>query len=81
MSKTKTKDIKHSTSNNFGKWGWWIILYTAILMFLANGAQTDGLNLLVAQFSYVNGWDSNTVLALSTPAGYIALPWASPWAG
>ena len=77
--KNKTAvDLKHSTSNNFGKWGWWIIIYTAILMFLANGCQTDGLNLLVAQFSYVNGWDSNTVLALSTPAGYIALALGVP---
>ena len=49
MSKQKepAADLKHSTSNNFGKWGWWIIIYTAILMFLANGCQTDGLNLLV----------------------------------
>lgn len=79
MSKQKKAvDLKHSTSNNFGKWGWWIIIYTAILMFLANGCQTDGLNLLVAQFSYVNGWDSNTVLALSTPAGYIALALGVP---
>ena len=80
MSKQKKTavDLKHSTSNNFGKWGWWIIIYTAILMFLANGCQTDGLNLLVAQFSYVNGWDSNTVLALSTPAGYIALALGVP---
>lgn len=79
MSKQKKAvDLKHSTSNNFGKWGWWIIVYTAILMFLANGCQTDGLNLLVAQFSYVNGWDSNTVLALSTPAGYIALALGVP---
>ena len=80
MSKQKKTavDLKHSTSNNFGKWGWWIIVYTAILMFLANGCQTDGLNLLVSQFSYVNGWDSNTVLALSTPAGYIALALGVP---
>ena len=80
MSKQKkpAADLKHSTSNNFGRWGWWIIIYTAILMFLANGCQTDGLNLLVAQFSYVNGWDSNTVLDLSTPAGYIALALGVP---
>ena len=39
MSKQKKTavDLKHSTSYNFGKWGWWIIIYTAILMFLANG--------------------------------------------
>lgn len=74
MSKKKQAvDAKHSASSNFGKWGWWIIIYTAILMFLANGCQTDGLNLLVAKFSYVNGWDANTVLAMSTPAGYVAL--------
>jgi OFA family oxalate/formate antiporter-like MFS transporter len=71
--KSKTVDTKHSASSNFGRWGWWIIIYTAILMFLANGCQTDGLNLLVSKFSYVNGWDSNTVLAMSTPAGYVAL--------
>jgi OFA family oxalate/formate antiporter-like MFS transporter len=74
MSKTKkTVDTKHNASSNFGRWGWWIIIYTAILMFLANGCQTDGLNLLVSKFSFVNGWDSNTVLAMSTPAGYVAL--------
>ena len=67
------QDVKKSASSNFGKWGWWIIIYTAILMFIANGAQSDGLNLLVSKFSYVNGWDSNTVLALATPAGYVAL--------
>jgi sugar phosphate permease len=74
MRKQKTTvDAKHSANSNFGRWGWWIIIYTAILMFLANGCQTDGLNLLVAKFSFVNGWDSNTVLAMSTPAGYVAL--------
>ena len=67
--KTKTVDAKHSASSNFGRWGWWIIIYTAILMFLANGCQTDGLNLLVSKFAYVNGWDANTVLAMSTPCG------------
>ena len=76
MAKDKTKkpsDPKTSTSSNFGKWGWWIIIYAAILMFLANGAQSDGLNLLVSKFAYTNGWDSNTVLSLATPAGYVAL--------
>lgn len=76
MAKTKTAaktDAKHSAKSNFGRWGWWIIIYTAILMFIANGAQSDGLNLLVSKFAYVNGWDSNTVLALATPAGYVAL--------
>ena len=71
-NKLNTKG-KTSASSNFGAWGWWIIVYTAILMFLANGAQTDGLNLLVSKFSYVNGWDSAQALALNTPAGYIAL--------
>ena len=69
----KPADAKTSANSNFGAWGWWIIIYTAILMFIANGAQSDGLNLLVSKFSYVNGWDSNTVLALATPAGYVAL--------
>jgi MFS transporter, OFA family, oxalate/formate antiporter len=68
-----TVDVKHSASSNFGKWGWWIIIYAAILMFIANGAQSDGLNMMVAKFAFVNGWDSNQVLALATPAGYIAL--------
>ena len=70
---SSAKNTKKSANSNFGAWGWWIIIYTAILMFLANGCQTDGLNLLVSQFSYVNGWAAETVLALNTPAGYIAL--------
>ncbi len=66
-------ELGEQKSRGFGKWGWWIIIFVGLLMFLANGAQTDGLNLLVSQFSYVNGWAESTVLALNTPAGYIAL--------
>lgn len=57
----------------FGRRGWYVICLAAVLMFLSNGAQTDGLNLFVSAFSQRNGWDANSVLALSTPAGYAGI--------
>lgn len=68
-----TKVRKQPNGKGFGKAGWLIILYAAVLMFLSNGAQTDGLNLFVEAFSSQNGWDANSVLALSTPAGYVGI--------
>lgn len=67
---------KYSTSltdNRFGKWGWSIIIYVMILNFFYAALTTDGQNLFPTFFAEVNGWNSNTLLAVATPAGIIGI--------
>ncbi len=58
---------------NFGKHGWTIIIYQAIWFFFMTGMTVDGLNVIVPQLAAYRGWDSDTLLSLSTPASIIAL--------
>lgn len=60
-------------NNNFGKKGWGVIIYVGVLYYFMTGMTVDGLNVLVPGLSQLHGMDYNQVLALSTPAGIIAL--------
>ncbi len=64
---------KELTNSNFGKWGWSMILYTALLYYFWSGIGSDGLNLYPGAFAAMHGWDSNTLLGFATPAGIIAV--------
>ena len=64
---------KSLTDNRFGKWGWSIIIYVMILNFFFAALTTDGQNLFPTFFSSVKGWDSNTLLAVASPAGIIGI--------
>lgn len=64
---------KQLTNSKFGKWGWSMIIYTALLYYVWAGIGTDGLNLYPGFFSAVNGWDYNVLLGYATPAGIIGV--------
>ena len=64
---------KEMTNSNFGKWGWSMILYTALLYYFWSGIGSDGLNLYPTAFAAMHGWDSNQLLGFATPAGIIAV--------
>lgn len=64
---------KQLTNSKFGKWGWSMIIYTALLYYVWAGISTDGLNLYPQFFSTVHGWDYNTLLGYATPAGIIGV--------
>ena len=64
---------KELTNSNFGKWGWSMIIYTALLYYFWSGIGSDGLNLYPDAFAALHGWDSNTLLGFATPAGIIAV--------
>ena len=66
-------DNKQLTNSNFGKWGWSMILYTALLYYFWSGIGSDGLNLYPSAFAAMHGWDSNQLLGFATPAGIIAV--------
>ena len=60
-------------SSNFGKKGWGVIIYVGVLYYFMTGMTVDGLNVLVPGVSELHGMNYNQVLAISTPAGIIAL--------
>ena len=64
---------KQLTNSKFGKWGWSMIIYTAVLYYVWAGIGTDGLNLYPSFFSSVHGWDYNLLLGFATPAGIIGV--------
>ena len=61
------------TNSKFGKWGWSMIIYTALLYYFWSGIGSDGLNLYPNAFAQMHGWDSNKLLGFATPAGIIAV--------
>lgn len=64
---------KELTNSKFGKWGWSMVIYTALLYYFWSGIGSDGLNLYPDVFAQMHGWDSNTLLGFATPAGIIAV--------
>ena len=61
------------TNSKFGKWGWSMIFYTALLYYFWSGIGSDGLNVYPGAFGALHGWDSNMLLGFATPAGIIAV--------
>lgn len=71
-----------NAKSNFGATGWYLIIYTAILFYLNTGITTDGLNVTVAKFGEVNGWDQAQLLNYATIGGYVSIaaaPFISAW--
>lgn len=64
---------ENKVSYNFGAKGWGIICYEVVLLFFMTGLTVDGLNIIVPQMAAFHGWNADTVLSISTPAGIIAL--------
>lgn len=64
---------ENKVSYNFGVKGWGIICYEVVLLFFMTGLTVDGLNIIVPQMAAFHGWNADTVLSISTPAGIIAL--------
>lgn len=64
------------SNNGFGVRGWTIILFQATMFWVAAGACTHGLNVVLPEISKTYNLDYNMLLALATPAS-----WASILAG
>jgi MFS family permease len=61
------------SDSRFGKWGWSMVIYSALLYFFNTGTATDGLNIYTGAFKSTYGLDPNTLLACATPAGIIGV--------
>ncbi len=73
MEHNKETPIERSTRSNFGGWGWFIIIFAFVSFMFAGNLIIDSLNLTVAAFSSLNGWNSGVLLTYSTVAGLIAI--------
>ena len=59
-------------SNNFGKWGWGLVIYCFLTYFIcAFGNNTTQVAVNVWEQMY--GWDQTQVLALPTLGGYLSV--------
>lgn len=73
---TAHDDHLSATKSSFGAHGWTIIFFQALMFWIAAGAVTHGLNVILPALSNTFHLDYNALLALATPAS-----WASIVAG
>ena len=59
--------------SNFGKKGWLLIIFVGILMYFCAALTNDGMNVAVPAIADEHGWNYATILAYSTPAGFISV--------
>jgi len=59
--------------SNFGKWGWSMVGFSLIMYYNFAAWTADGLNVIVQSFVDLHGWDFATLLAFSTPAGWLGV--------
>lgn len=59
--------------SNFGGWGWSMVGFSLIMYYNFAAWTADGLNVIVQSFVDLHGWDFATLLAFSTPAGWLGV--------
>ncbi len=71
---TQTKvDESFYQKSNFGKKGWLLIIFVGILLYFCTALTNDGMNIAAPAIAEEHGWDYATILAYSTPAGFISV--------
>lgn len=60
-------------NRGFGARGWTIIVFQAIMFWLAAGSITHGLNVILPALSKTFNLDYNALLALATPASWVSI--------
>lgn len=64
---------RNNTKNNFGPWGWSMIIYCAIVYYICSALATDGLNLYPEAFAGLRGWNANEISSWATIGGWSAI--------
>ncbi len=65
--------VPSEMTRGFGARGWTIIVFQAIMFWLAAGAVTHGLNVMLPALSKTFNLDYNALLALATPASWVSI--------
>src|SRR5476651_1654899 len=66
-------DHLSATKSSFGPHGWTIIFFQALMFWIAAGAVTHGLNVILPALSKTFQLDYNALLALATPASWASI--------
>lgn len=72
--------MNNSTKSNFGAKGWLMIFFAGIMFYFYAGFCSDGLNIIVGNFSAAHGLDQTQILGLATPASWAGLIGSVLWA-
>ncbi|WP_315707830.1 MFS transporter [Brenneria uluponensis] len=63
-----------ASRNGFGTRGWTIIVFQAVMFWIAAGAVTHGLNVILPALSQTYHLEYSALLALATPASWASIP-------
>lgn len=61
-------------NHGFGSRGWTVIVFQAVMFWLAAGAVTHGLNVILPALAQTYGLEYSALLALATPASWASIP-------
>lgn len=67
------KDRQSANKNDFGLWGWLIILFAFFSFMFAGNLIVDSLNITVGAFSETRGWEMGILLTYSTIGSLISI--------
>jgi sugar phosphate permease len=74
LNKSTHCSATEAQHTGFGARGWTIIVFQAVMFWIAAGAVTHGLNVTLPALSKTYNLDYNTLLALATPASWASIP-------
>lgn len=66
-------DNSFYSKSNFGAKGWLLIIFVGLMLYVCTALTNDGMNIAVPSIAAEKGWDYATILAYSTPAGFISV--------
>lgn len=72
MAQTIDTNVAVKQKHSFA-YGWGLQVLVGIMFFFYAGLCTDGQNVAIPAFANAHGWTYGTLLALSTPAGWIGM--------
>lgn len=73
MNKNTSAAVEKSARSNFGAWGWFTVIFAFLSFMFAGNLILDSLNITLAAFNQLHGWETGILLSYSTIAGLIAI--------
>lgn len=70
---TAEKKSSIDSNNDFGPWGWSMIIFSGLMYYMYAAWTADGLNVFISSFVKEKGWDAAELLALASPANWIGV--------
>ncbi len=64
---------KGNLKSNFGKRGWFIVIFFGVMLFFNSSFTADGMNVMVPMLAEKNGWDPNLMMTYNGVAGWISV--------